>query len=336
MEKINLIQNRITETETTISNHEAETHKARERLEEVSRIIRNTDEVLARPYSYPHTDKAQRDRAEAFARRSELNGQLNKLQIAINNLSLSLAEDRRELANLQYDDVSTDEIRAEIDQAVKHLVDLYAKRDDLEAERARLTQKRESAQNAVDRVASIRQEITKAKAERQRLLADAFVDGTTVDEDDVNIRIQSLEEELHAASATSEHASAALSLLSERLSDVDDELDSLAAARKEARLNYWLRLERLHYRNYSNQLEALLETLLTLRAISTRTGCTKRRVAGALYDGLSGGLCLPVRGTATKRFQPPHDAGKRIEGITEKLRGALDSAIEAKRGNHHG
>jgi len=301
---------------------------ARAQISQLDEVIRDCDVTLSRAWRYGITDEAGKRKARAVQQRADLRNKLAGWEVDASDTAIAIGTYRQELARLTYEqDNNPVDVEIEIAELTEALARSYKEREVLEAEQTALNGKRAEAQAAVDRVAVLRQQIERAHGEKQQTLAEAFISGTPAEEDDVNKRMVGLEKEMRIATAKAEAASAALPILVDRLDEIVDAMQAGKAQRKQIRLSYWQGIERLAYRTYQEQVDALLRTVITLRAVASHTGCVKRRIAQTLQDGMTG-LRLPVMGKATEGFSLPRDIGIQIERQYDHMREEMAAAVD--------
>lgn len=296
-------------------------------ISKASDAIRQEDAVLCTPYSYPEHRDAQGRKSEAWHRRNELTAKLNSARTEANEIGRQLSEHHRYLIRANYNAVTSTAITEAIGKALAGIAQIDSRIADLRAERARLEGLHNEASVTHSAVDSLAAELQEARDALQAAQAEAFIQGTKVDEHAHTVGISKIEKRFTEARKSAESARAALPAISARLADLAEQESEEQGARGSAVRGYFELCERLLEIEYKQRVDGLAETLNQMAAIGRITG---NKLAKELWEGLRGGLLLPVLGKHTERFTGKMDDAEIAKLATEAKERLADLLATSK------
>lgn len=255
-------------------------------------------------------DAAKRERADLAP----------KIQAAERNdrmLSEQERDCRKDIAQAEYLNTTAADVQAEIDAALTEVREADTKLANLHRERASLEAKREQAKRAADVVRSADSELLDARDSQEQQKAQAFIAGREIDLAPYSARIAKAEKRLGDAKCNADAGLAALPIIADRLNTLAGMLDEGGKEREAAKGRYWLARTRLLEITWRHQLEGLIETAKTMRALGRKTG---RQQGHRLYESVRG-LLVPT--TADSDYPQPVK-------LTEPEDGALLNRLESE------
>ncbi len=300
MQEISRLRTRIPQLATERQHLSEQRSTLFTRRTELEEIISQANAALndrAKHWHEENSLKAQRDAAKI--ERSEV-----ILEIQSNERKdLALAGQERDcrqgLAQAEYLSTTTSDVRAEIEAALVDVRDADARLASLAAERASLTAKRGLATRASAAVRAAEGELVTAGQAQEAASGQAFIAGREVDLVMYSARVAKAEKRLDDAKREAAAGVAALPMIADRLDTLAGMIDDATKSRGTAIKSYWHARTRLLEIKYREQVEELIETVGTMRALGRKTG---RQLGSRLYESVQG---LRVPTTANDEHPQP-------------------------------
>lgn len=262
--------------------------------------------------------KAKRDGAKH--ERAKLAQEIQAAEREERALSERERDYRRNLAQAEYTASTAADMQADMDAAVADVRDADAHLAQLTSERAGLKAKREQADREGDAVHSAEGELANARDSLEQQKAQAFIAGRDSDLAPYSARIAKAEKRLTEAKRNADAGLAALPIIAKRLNTITDAMGDTQQSREAGVKRYWLAYTWLFEIKWRQQVDALIETAQTLRALDNKTG---RLVGHRLHESLREGLRVPM--TDGNDYPQPI---KLIEGDAGALLKRLESELE--------
>lgn len=265
--------------------------------------------------------QAQRDGAKH--ERAKLAQEIQAAEREERALSERERDYRKDLAHAEYMATTAADMQADMAAAVVDVREADAHLAQLTSERAGLKAKREQAERAADAVRSAEGELANARDSLEQQKAQAFIAGRDSDLAPYSARVAKVEKRLTEAKRNADAGLAALPVIAKRLNTITDAMGDAQKAREAGVKRYCLAYARLFECKWRRQVDALIETGQTLRALDNKTG---RLMGHRLHESLREGLRVPM--TEGNDYPQPiklteGDAGALLKRLESELEMAL-------------
>lgn len=212
-------------------------------------------------------------------------------------LSLRISDARREIARLEYESVSLDDLQAASKTIASEIAGIDARVAALSAERDSLGQKQTEAQAELELLANAEEELQLAREAMEKAQGEAFVSGAKVDLSALTAQLARAEKRLASARNSATAAQAALSRIDERLSEVEGAIAELEGERAIRTAEWWDNRARQADSVYRMHVRDLVEVIRDRVAIDKRIGSN---IGWQLLQGTREALRVPVLGRSTE------------------------------------
>ncbi|ODU06283.1 MAG: hypothetical protein ABS89_00195 [Thiobacillus sp. SCN 63-1177] len=251
------------------------------------------------------TTAALNDRARHWQQEGDLKSRLisakkeigpiaQKLQILErrdSELSLREFEYRNDLARAEYANTTASDVRAEMGEAISWMRDADARLAQFASQQTDLKAKQKAAKRAANEVKAAESELDEAREALEQQKGEAFVAGLNADLAIYITEVTVAEKRLAEAKRESDAAVAALPIIAKKLAALARKVESANADSEMALKRYWAAHTRLYEVKYRHEVEGLIETANTLRALDRKTG---RQLGSKIYEAIRGGLKVPT------------------------------------------
>jgi septal ring factor EnvC (AmiA/AmiB activator) len=212
-------------------------------------------------------------------------------------LSLRISDTRREIARLEYESVSLDDLQAASKTIASEIAGIDARVAALSAERDNLGQKRTEAEAELELLANAEEELQLAREAMEKAQGEAFISGAKADLSALTTQLARAEKHLASARNSATAAQAALSRIDERLSEVEGAIAELEGERAIRTADWWDNRARQADSVYRMRVRDLVEVIRDRVAIDKRIGSN---IGWQLLQGAREALRVPVLGRGTE------------------------------------
>lgn len=286
------------------------------RSAELSEIVAQTTAALndrARHWQEESRLTAERDKAKLEL--STVSQKIADFQRQDNGLSLRESESWNDLARAEYANTTASDMRAEMDEALAWMRDADARLAQFATQRTDLEAKQKAAKRAANEVKAAESEWDEAREALEQQKGEAFVAGREADLAACSTEVAAAEKRLAQAKREADAAVAALPIIAKKLATLASKVESANADSEMALKRYWVAYTRLYEVKYRHEVEGLIETVNTLRALDRKTG---RQLGRKLYEATRDGLKMPT--TAGSDYPQP----VKLTGNDETLRALIE------------
>lgn len=328
MQDINQLQARLCDLEAEKTHLSEQELILLERHSELRAEVDRADAELIKA-TWQTRDNLQAQRRKALSELAEVNRKIAAIPLKSGQLTISIADVRKDIACLEYDAISLDDIQATGHAIASEIARIDARLSGLSVERGNLNQRLHEAEAALDLMTKAEEELQSARNAMEKAQGEGFISGARADLSAFTARLAKAEKRFASAKESSAAAQAALPRIGARIAEIEEAIAELEGERAIRTAEWWGNRARQVDAVYRKRVHELIDAIRDRVAIDKRTGSN---IGWQLLQGARDGLRVPVLGRSIERanFTAWFGANS-IPDVTEtvdRIEGELNSAIQ--------